>query len=233
MLDPDSSYAWVAPNPEDRLRRTVLEGQISTNATTGVRSAALRRRKASDEVLSAGGAVPVTTSIKNLTDDVRNSGAVPNRVGQRKLLDKIVAVFLDGLGAQASTALAAYERRAADGITGLIRTAQAGRAPTTTLSDEVNLRPFAAVRHSRKTVLPLGSPFARGVGYTGFSKSLYSQDWFDGGSTEFALAELLDDTADIAMWLRLQRDDLPCPGPGMRAPTIPTSSPSTRPVCTG
>ena len=52
-------------------------------------------------------------------------------------------------------------------------------------------------------------PFARGVGYTGWAKSLYSQDWFDGGSTEFALAGLLDDTDDVAYWLRLQTGDLP------------------------
>lgn len=199
----------IAANPEDRLRRTVIEGKITTDASTGARTAGLRRRKASDEVLSAGGAVPVATSIKRLTDDVMDSGAVPNRRGQRELLDRIIAVFLDGLGPQAPAALAAYERRTADGITGLIRAFQAGRVPTTTFSDEVELRPFAAVRHSRKTVLPLGSPFSRGVGYTGFARSLYTQDWFDGGSTEFALAELLDDTADIALWLRLQRDDLP------------------------
>jgi type III restriction enzyme len=52
-------------------------------------------------------------------------------------------------------------------------------------------------------------PFARGVGDTGWAKSLYSQDWFDGGSTEFALAGLLDDTDDVAYWLRLQTGDLP------------------------
>jgi type III restriction enzyme len=51
-------------------------------------------------------------------------------------------------------------------------------------------------------------PFARGAGYT-FDKSLFESDWFDGGSTEFALAHLLDNNDEIAFWLRLQIGDLP------------------------
>ena len=69
--------------------------------------------------------------------------------------------------------------------------------------------PFAGVRIGRASTYDKGIPFARNVGYTGFAKSLFTQDWFDGGSTEFALAKLLEDTEEVAYWLRLQTGDLP------------------------
>jgi type III restriction enzyme len=50
-------------------------------------------------------------------------------------------------------------------------------------------------------------PFHRNVGYTGYAKSLYAQDWFDS-STERDVANLLEDDEQIAYWLRLQTGDL-------------------------
>ena len=47
----------------------------------------------------------------------------------------------------------------------------------------------------------------RGVGYTGYAKSLYDQDWFDSG-TEKAVAVILDDADEIDLWCRLQTGDL-------------------------
>jgi len=49
--------------------------------------------------------------------------------------------------------------------------------------------------------------FRRGVGHTGFAKSLYAQDWFDS-SPERDLAALLDSSAEISYWVRLLRGDL-------------------------
>jgi type III restriction enzyme len=46
------------------------------------------------------------------------------------------------------------------------------------------------------------------VGYEGYKKSLYAQDWFDS-STERDLANILDDEPAITLWVRLQIGDLP------------------------
>ncbi len=52
------------------------------------------------------------------------------------------------------------------------------------------------------------APFKRGIGYDGYAKSLYAQDWFDS-STERDLANVLEDAPEIALWVRLQIGDLP------------------------
>ena len=53
----------------------------------------------------------------------------------------------------------------------------------------------------------LRGEFKRGRGYTGWQRSLYSQEWFDS-STERSLAITLDVSDDISYWVRLQRKDL-------------------------
>src|SRR5690606_17640461 len=80
--------------------------------------------------------------------------------------------------------------------------------------DNIELRPFASVRFGRPSVHDAGEAFVRGDGYRGFSKSLYTEDWFDSESAEFALAGLFDRAPQVTWWLRLQRGDLPLPWPG-------------------
>lgn len=50
--------------------------------------------------------------------------------------------------------------------------------------------------------------FKKGVGYGGFRKSLYAQNWFDS-STERDAANILEDDETIVLWVRLQIKDLP------------------------
>jgi type III restriction enzyme len=203
----------IAATPEDRLRRTLLEGKIESDAE-GRRTARLHRRTPAGDVASAGRQVPLDESIGRLTADVMASGCVPDRQGQGEHLRRIIEAVVDGLGEGAEMALAAYGQRATDAIVARIRAFAAGRRPVTRLSDEIERRPFDSVRRGRQTVLDRGGPFSRGVGYTGFTKSLYEQDWFDSGTAEFALAHLIDDAREVRYWLRLQRDDLPLPWQG-------------------
>ena len=51
-------------------------------------------------------------------------------------------------------------------------------------------------------------PFRRGVGYTGWRKSLYSEVWFDS-TPERAVALILDEDDSVSHWVRLHRNDLP------------------------
>jgi type III restriction enzyme len=72
----------------------------------------------------------------------------------------------------------------------------------------VELRPFAPLRHGRPTTsADRFGAFRRGVGYTGWQRSLYEQVWFDS-STERDLANVLDDTPNVNVWARLHIRDL-------------------------
>ncbi len=50
--------------------------------------------------------------------------------------------------------------------------------------------------------------FEKGIGYEGWKRSLYKQVWFDS-STERTVATALDDSDEIAFWVRLHNDDVP------------------------
>lgn len=199
----------LAAEPDSQLRRTAIAGEIETDES-GKRVARMRRQSAGDPVVSAAQAVPLEQALQRLREDIVQSGVFPAREQEVRLLRRILDAFVEGLGAFPERTLSAYQRRAADAIVGIIRQAQVHRQPTVSLG-EVELHPFDAIRHGRSTVLDRFSPFSRGVGYTGFAKSLYAQDWFDGGSTEFKLAELIEDTDEVVCWLRLQTGDLPLP----------------------
>jgi type III restriction enzyme len=72
----------------------------------------------------------------------------------------------------------------------------------------VEIVEFSSTRLGRaKTTTNPAGKFVRGVGYN-YSKSLYTQDWFDSG-TERDVANLLDAADEVEFWLRLQRGDLP------------------------
>lgn len=55
----------------------------------------------------------------------------------------------------------------------------------------------------------------KGVGYQGYKKSLYTQDWFDS-SPEREVANAVDDELTIDLWVRLQTGDLPILWSGAR-----------------
>lgn len=104
--------------------------------------------------------------------------------------------------------LGAWLDQAAEGLVTLVTQAMraAGGAPQ--LSESVTLQPFAAIRTGRpKTSSDLRGEFTARLGYIGFSKSMYAEDWFDS-RPERDLANLLDDCDDVRFWLRLHRGDL-------------------------
>lgn len=51
-------------------------------------------------------------------------------------------------------------------------------------------------------------PYEARVGYEGWAKAMYEEEWFDS-STERAMANLLDGTSGIEFWTRLQDGDVP------------------------
>ena len=51
-------------------------------------------------------------------------------------------------------------------------------------------------------------PFERRAGYTGWTKSLYAEAWFDS-KPERDVANILDEDDSVSLWVRLHRNDLP------------------------
>jgi type III restriction enzyme len=75
-------------------------------------------------------------------------------------------------------------------------------------SKVVTVEPFAPGRIGRaETSTDRAGPWKRGVAYTGYTKSLYEQEWFDSG-LEKQVAIALDDADEVVVWARLQRGDL-------------------------
>lgn len=78
-----------------------------------------------------------------------------------------------------------------------------------TYEEVVELLAFAKPRTGRaETSRDRYGAFKKGVGYEGYAKSLYAQDWFDS-ETERQVANILEDEGEIVGWLRLQVGDLP------------------------
>jgi type III restriction enzyme len=116
--------------------------------------------------------------------------------------------FLTGLGDQAELILSSYLDRAAAGFIQLIGAEQRRFAAAPRYDEVLNLRPFAPLRHGRSmTSADRYGAFRKGVGYTGWHRSLYEQVWFDS-ATEREMANLIDDTGGIDVWARLHLRDL-------------------------
>ncbi len=200
----------VAAMPADRLRRTVVGARVIEEG--GERAAQWQRTTAEEEITSAAPVKPLADAIADVMDRVSAAGVVPARAGQRARLRTFVDAFVEGIGGDAAAILSAYPHRAADAIVKRIREAQKDHLPRPRFDGPVELVRFDRVREARPTVLTdRFGPFVRGVGFTGFRKSVYPHDWFDSKTAELDLANLIDDAPEVAVWLRLQRGDLRLP----------------------
>ena len=204
----------IAADPENRLLRTVVTGKVTTDTATGRRIASMGRRAAVHEVASEGLVLPLADARQQLVEAIIQGGAVASRPAELRRLAEIVDVFIEGLGDHAAEALSAFGGRAAAAVSSRIRVAQREVKPALAFHDDIKLRPFASLRFGRTNAHDAGEAFVRGDGYRGFTKSLYTEDWFDSESAEFALARLFDRAPQVTWWLRLQRGDLPLPWQG-------------------
>ncbi len=204
----------IASTPTERLRRVIVWGKV-TEKEGGEREARLERRASTVDISSPVVRRPLAASVAAIVAGVMATGLVPARKGEPARLRELVDALVEGIGADAETVLSAYPDRAIAGIGAKIKEAQRAFVPKPDFRGDVTLQGFAKVREGRATVLDdRFGPFARGVGYLGYEKSLYEQDWFDSGSAERDLANLIDDAPEVIVWLRLQRGDLPLPWRG-------------------
>lgn len=207
----------LAADPVGNLRRITLGARIIQGAD-GLRRTELVTTEAADRVASPALVFPREEARSTLIERVLMAPIVPARANQRYPASEIVDAFLHGLGPSAEKLLSSYLDRAAAGLIQLITEEQRKVATKPSYGEVVELTTFGKRRIGRpETTTDRYGDFKgkKGVGFEGYRKSLYAQDWFDS-SPERDVANCLEDEAVITMWLRLQTGDVPILWTGAR-----------------
>jgi type III restriction enzyme len=197
----------LARDPVGELRRIRLAAQV-VQGLDGLRHTELAPVKTIDRLESPASLIPLEEIRRDLAERILAAPIVPSRKGQRAQLEPILDAFLKGLGDEAEAILSSYMDRAAARLIQIITDEHRRFASSPKYEEVVELREFRAVRHGRPTVSKdrFGA-FKRGVGYLGWTRSLYEQNWFDS-STERSLANMVDEAKGVDVWLRLLTQDL-------------------------
>ncbi len=198
----------IAADPAGSLRRVALSARI-VEGPDRLRRTELVTSRAVDRVESPAMLLPLADGRQRLIEQLLAAPIVPARANQRRPAAEIVDAFLRGLGDHAETILSGYLDRAADGLIQLVTDEHRRFAAKPSYQEVTELIDFAKVRTPRaETSQDRFGPFKRGVGYLGYRKSLYAQDWFDS-APEREVANILEDEEAIAQWVRLQIGDVP------------------------
>ena len=200
--------AKIAADPAQELRRTVFSARRVVGPD-GLPQVRVVRREAADTIDASSDLFPLDKLRSDLTRVVLAADVVPGRVEEKRHFEKILAAFLMGLGTKAQEALNHYLDRAAWRLIRLIEEKQREAAPPPSYKHDLDLVELNPVRYGRpKTSEDRRGPFQRGVGYTGWSKSLYVEVSFDS-KPERDVANILDEDDSASLWVRLHRNDLP------------------------
>ncbi|HET7571604.1 MAG TPA: DEAD/DEAH box helicase family protein [Gaiellaceae bacterium] len=195
-----------ALEPDDHLRREEIVAIVERGADGLVRTQLGTRR--GEAVASQVEQIPLGEARERLVDAVLHADVVTLRVGEDVGAARIVDAFLGGLGDEAERVLSGFLATAAARLVRAVTAEHKRFLANPEYTKVVTVEPFAPERLGRvETSDDRTGPWKRGVGYTGWAKSLYDQDWFDSG-LEKQLAVVLDDAAEIEVWARLQRGDL-------------------------
>ena len=198
----------IAADPAQELRRTLFSARRLVGPD-GLPQVQVVRREAADTIDASADLFPLDKLRADLTRLVLAADAVPGRAEEKRHFDKILEAFLEGLGTKAQEALNHFLDRAAARLIRLIEQEQRAAAPPPSYTEEVDLVELNSVRYGRpKTSEDRRGPFQRGVGYTGWAKSLYDEAWFDS-KPERDVANILDQADSVSHWVRLHRNDLP------------------------
>jgi len=198
----------IATDPAQELRRTLFSAERVVGPD-GLPQVHVVRRQAADAIEASSALFPLDRLRSDLARRVLSSDAVPGRTEERFHLDRLLDAFVEGLGARAQESLSHYLDRAAARLIRLIERKQQENAPPPAYENELDMVRLDPVRLGRPTTSEdRRGPFRRGVGYTGWAKSMYPEVWFDS-MPERAVALILDEEDSVSHWVRLHRDDLP------------------------
>lgn len=201
----------LAVKPEDALRRTRIGARIEIGPD-GLRRTVTTTAGVADKVASAGVQLSLEGAREEIEDRILGASIVAGRKGERAKLQPILDEFFEGLrsraGDGAEDILGGYLDRAAQRLIELITDEARKVASTPRVEQTIEPEVFAPHRVGKpETSDDRAGAFRRGVGYVGWGKSLFGQDWFDS-SPERDVAVVLDNASEISYWVRLQRGDL-------------------------
>ena len=205
----------LARDPVGELRRIRLSAHV-VETLDGLRHTELAPGRTIDRLDSPASLIPLEDARKRLADQILTAGSVPSRKGQRAQLAQLLEVFIEGLGEQAEAVLSGFLERAAAGLIQVIGDEQRRFSAQPQYDEVLMLRDFNPTRYGRPvTSTDRYGAFRKGVGYVGWQRSMFEQVWFDSG-TERSMANVLDDTDSIDLWVRLHTNDLPIQWDGGR-----------------
>jgi type III restriction enzyme len=198
----------IAANPDTELQRVKVSAKVVTGRD-GLRRTELVTSTAVDRLEASARLLPLEELVSELTDAVLSVPVVPQRADQAKQVGPIIAAFLDGLGPKAEELLSAFGDRAAARLVALVTTEHRKALVAPHFENVVEITKLDRVRASKRAVHEdRTGAFSRSLAYSGWKRSLYPADWFDS-SPERAVANIVDDSEDVACWVRLQTGELP------------------------
>ncbi len=202
-------------DPEETLRRKVVGAEIVVGKD-GIPETRLKTATAVDQVKSSGTLLPKATARLQLVRGVLAAEIAPARQTEKPAAEDLVDAFLQGLGDKAEELLGAYLDRGMAHLIELIKREQKKYASKPKYEDVVEFKLYHPVRIARTEVShDLAGAFKRNIGYKGWKKSMFAQEWFDS-RPERDVANMLEDSAEIDWWVRLQVGDLPIRWKGTR-----------------
>ncbi len=199
----------IASDPETELRRMRVSARVFTGAD-GLRHTELVTSSTIDRLEASSTLIPLLDMRKRLVDALLAAPVVPKRSKEARPASQIVQAFLDGIGSDnAENVLSAFGDRAAARLVRLVTTEHRRFLAAPQFEEVVEVRQLDKVRQSkRKVLLDRTGKFRRPSAYNSFVRSLYGVDWFDS-EPERAVANIAEDSQDVACWVRLQVGEVP------------------------
>lgn len=199
----------IAADPETELRRVRVSARVVTGRD-GLRRTELITNSTTDRLEASSTLIPLLDIRKRLVDAILAAPVVPKRANQAYPANQIVDAFLEGIGPEhIEKVLSAYSDRASARLVRHVTVEHRKFLAAPQFEEVVELRVLGKPRQSkRKVLLDRTGKFNKSVAYDSFSRSVYGIDWFDS-EPERSVANLVEDSNDVACWMRLQVGELP------------------------
>lgn len=194
-----------AATPAETFHRTLADVEDDPDRPGKLR---VIRRKAQDVITAATPVnLPLGEVRETILDSILGNDLVEVNAANETGADLLITEFIKGVGGDdtAEKLLPQYLTSVCQTITAAIRASYTSQEVT--VINKVTVLPFAPTRVGRKATEDRFGKFERGQGYAGWEKSLMPIEWFDSGSAERDLANLLDGAAEVEVWVKLHIND--------------------------
>lgn len=154
--------------------------------------------------------LPFDQARRQLIDTVLNFDEVSQTKSNINAARRLADAVIEGAGSE--TALAAQFNAVLDAVRVTVRKHYRNARPR--IEDRWSTQVFAPTRLNTRPEEPNRfGPFSRKVAYSGWARSLHPLNWFDS-EPERRLANLVDEQEEVAVWARIQRNELTIPWDG-------------------